>query len=223
MTLATSLDFTNVVGAKLEFYTQYAIESSADFGQVLASTDGGTTWQTLQGTLMGPGNGTAQQPAFAPGYDGIRHDWEKEEIRLDAFAQKPSVLLKFRFRSDDAEAWRGWYVDNIRVIGYSTKRTAVEATTSAAIPLSFSLEQNYPNPLRTNAATTIRFGLSQRDQVKLTVVDVLGRQVATLLNGWMDAGAHAVVFNTKGLPSGIYFYRLATRRITEKKKMVIFE
>lgn len=235
MTLITPLDLTNITSAKLEFYTKYAIESDWDFGQVLISTDAGNTWQALQGTLTGLGIGTTLQPLFASGYDGIRHDWEKEEMRLntltlkkgelnsEALAANSQVLLKFRFRSDEAATWRGWYIDNIRVIGYPAKPTAVEAATNTTVPSAFSLEQNYPNPLRTNATATIRFVLSQREHVKLAVVDVLGREVATLVNGQVNAGAHAVAFDAKELPSGIYFYRLTTGKFTAHKKMLIIK
>jgi hypothetical protein len=75
--------------------------------------------------------------------------------------------------------------------------------------------------LRSNSVTTIRFALPQRERVKLTVVDVLGRDVATLVDGMLEAGAHSVVFDTKRLPSGIYFYRLAGGRFNEKKKFLI--
>ncbi|MBI5464887.1 MAG: T9SS type A sorting domain-containing protein, partial [Ignavibacteriales bacterium] len=70
----------------------------------------------------------------------------------------------------------------------------------------FQLLQSYPNPF--NPSTTIRFSLPQREHVTLKVFDVLGREVATLVNQDMNAGEHLVQFNAERLSSGIYFYRL---------------
>jgi len=85
-------------------------------------------------------------------------------------------------------------------------------------PIRFSLSQNYPNPF--NPSTTIRFSLPLRSLVTLKVFDVLGREVATLVDGEMDAGEHSVVYNVKDLPSGVYFYRLQAGNFVEQKKMV---
>jgi hypothetical protein len=217
-----TLDLTKFSAARLEFYTKYAIESGSDFGQVLASRDGGRTWQPLKGALMGYGLGNFPQGYLEPGYDGIRHEWEKEEINLDGFAGRANVLLKFLFRSDGAVNWRGWHVDNIRVIGYSAGTTAV-AVNNGAVPASFALEQNYPNPVQKNSATTIRFSLAQRDDVTIKLIDLLGREVRTLVNGQFEAGTHAAVFRTTGVSSGVYFYRLTAGKSTLKKKIVLIE
>ena len=78
--------------------------------------------------------------------------------------------------------------------------------TPDVLPTEFSLAQNYPNPF--NPETTIPFALPVRANVKLSVFDLLGREVATLVNGTMDAGSHAVNWNASDLSSGVYFYRL---------------
>jgi hypothetical protein len=69
--------------------------------------------------------------------------------------------------------------------------------------------------------TTIRFSLPQCSHVKLKVIDILGREVATLVNGEVHAGEHAVVFDAKGLASGIYFYRLAAGPFVQRKKLAV--
>jgi len=84
---------------------------------------------------------------------------------------------------------------------------------------SFVLHQNYPNPF--NPTTTIRFSLPQRSHVTLKVFDVLGREVATLVDRELSAGEHAVVFDAKALSSGVYFYRLQAGNFVEQKKMVV--
>ncbi len=71
-----------------------------------------------------------------------------------------------------------------------------------ALPTVFALKANYPNPF--NPTTTIAFDLPQRSQVRLTVFDVTGREVATLTDQTMSAGSYSVVWNAAGLPSGMY-------------------
>jgi len=85
-------------------------------------------------------------------------------------------------------------------------------------PLGFELEQNYPNPF--NPETTIRYSLPVADQVSLKVVDILGRDVANLVDGYQPAGAHSVTFNAANQASGVYFYRLQSRTRTITKKML---
>ena len=87
--------------------------------------------------------------------------------------------------------------------------TGVNENSSAVVsPANFTLMQNFPNPF--NPSTTIRFVLARREQVTLKVQDTLGREVATLINGEMNRGEHAVVFDASELASGTYYYHLKT-------------
>jgi hypothetical protein len=86
-------------------------------------------------------------------------------------------------------------------------------------PEELRLHQNYPNPF--NPSTTIRFSLPQREQVTLKVFDVLGREVAALVSGELNAGEHAVVFDAGNLPSGVYLYQLTAGTFIQQKKMVV--
>jgi hypothetical protein len=89
------------------------------------------------------------------------------------------------------------------------------------LPVSFSLDQNYPNPF--NPATTINFAVPKASDVKLTVYNVLGQLVATLIDGQLTAGAHVVTFNGSDLASGVYFYRLESGSYTANKKMLLLK
>ena len=89
----------------------------------------------------------------------------------------------------------------------------------AMIPGVFSLHQNYPNPF--NPETTIRFNLSRKSHVMLRVYDILGKQIAILVDRQMNIGHHKIPFHAENLASGIYFYHIETGEYTETKKMIL--
>jgi hypothetical protein len=103
---------------------------------------------------------------------------------------------------------------------YATAVTSVEGPVSGT-PESFELSQNYPNPF--NPSTKIDFKLSKASDVKMTVYNVLGQQVATLLNEHMSAGSQSVVFDASKLSSGVYFYRLDAGNFSSIKKMMLLK
>ncbi|TFG95430.1 MAG: T9SS type A sorting domain-containing protein, partial [Calditrichales bacterium] len=86
-------------------------------------------------------------------------------------------------------------------------------------PLTFGLAQNYPNPF--NPQTTIRYTVPEQMPVRLTVFDVLGREVAVLVDEEIPAGAHSVNFDAGTLSSGIYYYQLQSAAATLLQKMVL--
>jgi hypothetical protein len=87
------------------------------------------------------------------------------------------------------------------------------------IPQTSSLRQNYPNPF--NPSTTIRYSLPKSEHVKLIVFDILGRQVATIIDENQNAGVFEVQFNAAALTSGVYFYRLKAGTYTQTKKLLL--
>ena len=88
-------------------------------------------------------------------------------------------------------------------------------------PLTFNLEQNYPNPF--NPSTMIKFVIPKSSFVNLTVYDVLGRQVETLINEVKHPGDYEIEFDASELSSGIYFYRIQASDFTETKKMILLK
>jgi hypothetical protein len=96
--------------------------------------------------------------------------------------------------------------------------TALKVT-GESVPIKFALEQNYPNPF--NPRTNIEFRIPNFEFVSLKVYDLLGKEVATLVNEEMDAGSYEIEFNPKGLSSGIYFYKLQAGSFVATKKMIL--
>lgn len=87
------------------------------------------------------------------------------------------------------------------------------------VPAAYTLMQNYPNPF--NPSTTISFTLPSSSNVTLKIFDVLGNEIATLVDEVKNAGSHQVQFDAAGLPSGMYLYRLQTGDFNETRKMLL--
>jgi len=102
--------------------------------------------------------------------------------------------------------------------------TSVDNRTPSAVPGQFSLSQNYPNPF--NPSTTIGYELPSREHVEISVLDLLGRQVRTLVSGQESAGTHYVTWNGvddsgNAVASGVYLYTLRTGRYSETRKLLL--
>lgn len=89
------------------------------------------------------------------------------------------------------------------------------------LPKSFRLEQNFPNPF--NPSTTIQFSISELSIVTLRVFDILGREVAMLINQTLGTGRYSMLWDARNVASGIYFYRLQANQYTETKKLVLIQ
>ena len=87
---------------------------------------------------------------------------------------------------------------------------------SSELPNSYSLSQNYPNPF--NPTTKIRFDVPKQDFVTIKIFDVLGREVATLVNEQLKPGTYEVGWNAVNYTSGIYFYSIKTFNFIDSKK-----
>lgn len=131
-------------------------------------------------------------------------------------------LTNYDFYIWDGGQWFAWvkqanFYTNVRPGQLPTpiKRSPVTS------PTKIKLFQNYPNPF--NPATRISYELSEPQNVKLVVYDLIGRQVAQLVNTRQSAGLHTVVFSGDKLSSGIYFYRLITNNLTMTKKMILLK
>lgn len=99
--------------------------------------------------------------------------------------------------------------------------TSVENQLENYIVDEFTLYQNYPNPF--NPSTSISFTLPQSGQTKISVYDMLGREVAVLVNDYLVSGTHTTAFNGSGLSSGVYVYRIESGKFVKAKQMVLLK
>jgi hypothetical protein len=322
-TYLNDINLSNILGASLEFYTQWDIENDWDYGQVQVSTNGGISWTALEGLHTNPGTGTFQPPD-EPLFDGTQLSWVVENMDLSEFINQ-NIKLRFYFQSDQSVTGDGWYIDDIRLMTFAivpvelTSFTATVGQNSVSLnwqtatetnnsgfeierkqvgspqssvgnqdwnqiafvpgfgtttepksysfidenlssgkyqyrlkqidfdgtfeysntievevssPLEISLEQNYPNPF--NPTTKIKYTIpfvtlrwqshrhAQGDiLVSLKVFDVLGNEVATLINEQQQPGSYEVEFNADKLSSSVYYYQLRAGSFVETKKMIL--
>jgi hypothetical protein len=136
----------------------------------------------------------------------------------DADGAARTNMLRWHAHTNDA--WHWAYLLGTAQLSADAPPTGINEQ-NANIVESFTLDQNYPNPF--NPTTSISYNIAQKGQVTLTVYNVLGKEVATLVNGIQNAGPHSAVFNAANLSSGVYFYTLQVGSNVETKKMILIK
>jgi hypothetical protein len=136
-----------------------------------------------------------------------------------------TVLQLNPLRPNTTHYWRVNATNQYGTSDYSltasfvTGSTVVGVEESARIPGGFELHQNYPNPF--NPTTSFEFKVSSLEFVSLKVLDVLGRDVATLVHEYRKPGVYSVQWNASGLPSGVYFCQLRAGVSSDTKKLIL--
>ena len=98
---------------------------------------------------------------------------------------------------------------------------ATSVATTQELPQTYQLQQNYPNPF--NPSTVISYSIAKAGNVTLKVYNMLGQEVATLVNGYQAANSYEVNFNASGLSSGVYLYKLTAGSNSIIKKMTLMK
>ncbi len=187
-------------------------------------------WESFQYVLdLEPGWSTYDMPLIPVSKDVIQEKpssgfWHSDQegvtgnnkLDLNKIA---GIGLEFYSSSpeDDTISEGEILLDNIFLNGKTSTLAGVNA--ESANPGSFHLNQNYPNPF--NPSTRISFNITQQKNVKLNVYDILGEEIAVIINRNMMSGEHSVVFDAGNLPSGFYLYRLQVGKFTQIKKMML--
>ncbi len=155
-------------------------------------------------------------------------------VQLLTFAPADSGYIQYKYKigalvppgSNIYIGFRQWVLDaNLDGASFSLDLVNVIADVTSVtqigteVPASFDLSQNYPNPF--NPSTKINFSLPTSGKVKLAVYDMLGNEIAVLLDANESAGNYTASFDASKLSSGVYFYRLITSNNTITKKMML--
>jgi hypothetical protein len=131
------------------------------------------------------------------------------------------AIQKWILYTEDAAPFVEDLKFNVYVSNSTGIPTSVEEENNPTVANNFELQQNFPNPF--NPITQIRFSLAEQSQVTLKVYNILGKEIATLINDLKGAGSHEISFDGTGLSSGVYFYTLQTGKFTETRKMILLK
>ncbi|MCX6138643.1 MAG: T9SS type A sorting domain-containing protein [Ignavibacteriales bacterium] len=203
------------------------------FGGVFLSTNNGTSWSAVNYLLPKNGNGRIRVNAlavfgtnlFAGTYggiflstnngtswtavnDGLPRDSYDTTFYIGAIAF--TVSGTNLFAGTNSGVWRRPLSEMVSVKHSSTP-----------LPERFGLGQNYPNPF--NPTTSIEYSITQQSQVTVSIFDLLGCEVAVLVNEKKDAGRYSVHWNASAMPSGVYFYTLNAGQFRETKRMSLIK
>jgi hypothetical protein len=141
------------------------------------------------------------------------------EIQLETFEmQNPGHSLMYVYHKWD----NGVPTQYVEYPEFDPITVAMSAVADGAnMPTQFALDQNYPNPF--NPTTEIAFDLAKSGRVALTIYNVLGQEVTTLIDREMDAGSHSVQWDASNVSSGVYFYRISAGDFNQTKKMLLLK
>lgn len=170
--------------------------------------------------------GASYEMGVSAGGDSTRYQWMKNGAEISGANDSVYVISS----ADSADS--GAYVCRMTnalapnltlfsraVIVTVENTTAINSDSKSDLPGNYFLSQNYPNPF--NPSTTIVFVLPKASKVTLTVYNLLGQKVATLLDGLKPAGSHSVTFAADNLSAGIYMYEIKTNDFRQVKRMLL--
>jgi C1A family cysteine protease len=213
MTYTPGFELDGVDTLFVTFWTRYVTADSNDICSVEISGDS-LNWDRVDS------------------FTGVQPSWEQHIIDFTPFAheQRTKAWIRFNYVSDAAGTSIGVLIDDLEVYTETLKTTVSNPPTHIAFeaqqPHKFYLEQNYPNPF--NPSTTISYALAQPAQVRLTIYDIQGRLVDSIVDAHQSRGSHSINWNAFDKAAGIYFYTLAAttdsgERIIERKKMALIK
>ena len=193
-------------------------------GTILYTSDGGQNWEIRPYNSDSWTSVSLNQSgkAWAVGYTGNiaystdwGYTWTAQQSGVTC------VLWEVFFVNDD-EGWIvGGGIGQPGVILHTTSGGVVTGIDDNKIVKEFMLFQNYPNPF--NPATKIKYSIPHRSLVTLKVLDILGKEIITLINEDKSAGTYELTWNAANLPSGVYFYKIKAGNYVSVKKMILIK
>ena len=202
--------------------------------KIMRTIDASSTWQTIDITVTGWGNDfefLPNDPSKIWFTDGpslfysadTGRTWVEQNIHNEDLETRDIVF------TDDRH---GWILCDNGKLFYTNNNggmiTAVEKEHPNIFPTEFYLEQNYPNPF--NPTTIIKYSIPVVDEnfssttnVTLKIYDILGKEIATLVNEEKLSGNYSIEFNAKNLTSGIYYCRIISNNYSSTKKMILLK
>jgi hypothetical protein len=201
-------------------------DSTAPFRQGIYRVGGGVINNLM---LFGPGLRDTASYGQIWGYYSPAGPWVQFlPNTIDTAGNRPEIAVKGGTDSLFFYLFGGILpgLDTIRITANSERYSIINPfigirRISGTVPKNSRLYQNYPNPF--NPSTIINYDIPKASVVKITVIDILGREVYTLVNEFKPAGSYKVEFNAGQFASGIYFYRMIAGGYLETKKMILLK
>lgn len=223
------VNWTQTAKFPLDYFAMTFVNASTgmicgDAGILKRTTNGGTNWTTINsGTTNDLQNikFITSTKLYCVGSTGTI--LKSTDAGLTWATQVSNTTVSLRgidvFTSDD----NGIVVGAGGTIRRTTNGGALTGFVqqSNEIPNAYALSQNYPNPF--NPETNLKFQIPKAGFVKLAVYDILGKEVAALVENQLTAGTYSVNFNASSLPSGTYFYRINAGEFIETRKMILIK
>ncbi len=197
--MTETIDLSEAGFAMLDFNAKWEIEPGYDYVQLMISTNGGTTWEALEGKYTV--TGTSAQAEGQPVYDGYQSEWVQELIDLTPFTGN-EITFRFILKSDSWLNEDGFYFDDFRISTVEVSPVGIEAPGYHS-----GLVRVYPNPARDFVSFDYSNPLPGEEMV-LEVFDATGAIVA---RNALEQASGTVRIGLSGLTPGIYFYRLENR------------
>lgn len=207
-------EYSGAVGASpINIYTGGANQIFYTDLHWVVSKDGGVTFSAPQ--VLGEQLTSETYPNVARRLELVQNGDSLDVVAHFVFFEDaiPGTSL---FANNNANALGTW-----RYVSAVVARVGTTNVDGEVLVNDFRLDQNYPNPF--NPSTTISYSIAERSNVTIKVYDMLGKEVATLVNGVQDAGSHNVQFNASNLASGMYVYTINAGNFTSSKKMMLLK
>jgi hypothetical protein len=227
----TTFPFYTGQGNTLQDFTAFLPDYGISFQRPVDTVNHGqTSVNRVIAPMMGPYSGTVTYTATvspSPSQGTITFNWSPSNVKTYTGApdsltlnsvvsatvpyQNYTITVTAAENGGQRTHSRTWTLTVANIQGINN--------TGNDVPLIYALGQNYPNPF--NPTTQIDYSLPKQTFVTISVFNLLGQEVATLVNSLKPAGVHEVTFNASDLPSGIYYYRIKAGDYTDARKMML--
>jgi len=201
----------NILLGQVDYQTEIQTIFNSNCGNChLGNSSGGLNLSTYQNLMAGGNSGAV----ILPGNHANSYLWQKVNNGEMPPGNNPDL------NTNEINLIAQWIDEG------ALENPALEIYNNAQIPKEYILNQNYPNPF--NPVTTLRYDLPEQSDVTITIYNMLGRKVKTLVNSTQDAGFKSVIWdatNYQGNPvsAGVYLYQIQAGEFVQTKKMVLLK
>jgi hypothetical protein len=221
--MASPVDMSDLLSGTLSFWAKWNTERNWDGVRFQVSTNDGASWTSLASPYTDGGSGQGAQVEDEPYYENSQPGWVNIEHDLAPYVGMSSVQFRFLLETDGSVYRDGFYFDDFVIDGISE---AGGSPSGVDAPALTALRGSYPNPF--NPSTTLKFAMANSGNARLSVYDISGKLICTLIDGMQTAGSHEVVWNGKNssgnaVASGVYFAKFNSGDVVNTTKLSLIK